>query len=252
MKQTNIRNGVQMFVRSSSVVKVSNLYRCTSIFARLTSSYVRANLSVSSLHQNKCFERGTLHRQPTEALMSEVNRCVTSDKNVTGDHKYDHKIHSIVLIIMVILSYERKKRLDRTHIVFDIIAREYGGCHHDSLMWVTIWTPNVTRRTNTKGVRCSSDLFTLCPNFVQHNQMFIRQNRPYVLISSHMFKLLSNVRPIYMHVRTNTLGCCLDVRPTRNRVVLCSSHLHKCVQVRPIITNVGPRFVQQMISYLRW
>ena len=93
---------------------------------------------------------------------------------------------------MVILSYERKKRLDRTHIVFNIIAREYGGCHHDSLMWVTIWTPNGTCRTNTKGVRCSSDLFTFCPNFVQHNQMFIRQNRPSVLRSSHNSGLGSN------------------------------------------------------------
>ena len=72
--------------------------------------------------------------------MSEIERCVTSDINVTGDHKYDHEIHSIVLIIMVILSYERKKRLDRMHIVLNTVAREYGGCHHDSLMWVTIWT----------------------------------------------------------------------------------------------------------------
>ena len=50
------------------------------------------------------------------------------------------------------------------------------------------------------------------------------------------------------NVRTNTLamGCCLGVRPTRNRVVLCSSHLHKCVQVRPIITNLGPRFIQHI------
>ena len=104
------------------------------------SSYVPANLYVSSLYQNKCFEIGTLHWQPTEALMSEVKICVTSDINVAGGHKYDHKMRSIVLIIIVILPYERKKRLDRTHIVFDTIARENGGCHHDSLMWVTIWT----------------------------------------------------------------------------------------------------------------
>ena len=121
-------------------------------------------------------------------------------------HKCDHKIHSIVLIIMVILSYERKKRLDHTHIVFNIIAREYGRCHHDSLMWVTIWTPNVTCRMNTKGVRCSSDLITFCPNFIQHNQMFIRQNRPSVLSSSHMFKLLSDVRPIYMQCSDEHTG----------------------------------------------
>ena len=112
---------------------------------------------------------------------------------------------------MVILSYERKKRLDRTHIVLNTIAWEYRGYHHDSLMWVTIWTPSVTCRTNTKGVRCSSDLFTFCPNFVPHNQMFIRQNRPSVLSSSHMFKPLSDVRPIYMQCsdeHTGLLSCC--------------------------------------------
>ena len=142
---------------------------------------------MSSLHQNRCFEIGTLHRHPTEALMSEVKICVTSDKIVAADHKYDHKIHTIVLMIIVMLSDKRKKWLDRTHIVFNIIAREYSGFHHDSLMW-----------TNTKGVRCASDLFTFCPNFVQHNQMFIRQNRPSILSSAHIIKLLSDVRPIHM------------------------------------------------------
>ena len=36
------------------------------------------------------------------------------------------------------------------------------------------------------------------------------------------------------------MGCCLDVHPTRDRVVLCSSHFPKCVQVRPTITNLVP------------
>ena len=218
-----------MFVRSSSV-KVS-IFTDAHLFARLTSSYVRVNLSVSSLHQNKCFERGTLHRQATEALMSEVKRCVTSDINVTGDHKYYHKIHSIVQIIMVILSYERKKRLDRTHIVFNTIAWEYRGYHHDSLMWVKIWTPSVTCRTNTKGVRCSSDLFTFCPNFVPHNQMFIRQNRPSVLSSSHIFKPLSDVRPIYIYAMFG--------RTHWAAVLLCVRQGTGWSYVRPICTNVS-------------
>ena len=160
---------------------------------------------MSSLHQNKCSERGTLHRQATEALMSEVKRCVTSDINVTGDHKYDHKIHSIVLIIMVILSYKRKMRLDRTHIVF---------FYHCSII----------RRMSSRFFDVGYNLDTKCHVSDEHKwsalfvrfihilskfrptQMFIRQNRPSVLSSSHMFKRLSDVRPIYMQCSDEHTG----------------------------------------------
>ena len=65
---------------------------------------------------------------------------------------------------------------------------------------------SVTCQTSTKGVHFSSDLLRFCPNFVKHNQMFIRQNRPSVLSSSHMFKLLSDVRPIHMQCSDKHAG----------------------------------------------
>ena len=127
--------------------------------------------------------------------------------------------------------WTQEERLDRTHIVFISISREYDGCHHDSLIWVAIWTrvycTKGTCRMNTKGVRCSSDLFTVCPNFVQHNQMFIRQNRPPILSSSHVFKILADVRPIHMQCSDEHTGLLFWCVPDKEHYSFHDAMLHK-------------------------
>ena len=94
---------------------------------------------------------------------------------------------------------------------------------------VTCRTNKGTYRMNTKWLCCSSDFFTVCPNFVQHNQgvqptkspiclKFVSHDQGFVWCSSNPYATFGETR--------QRSGC---------------SNFYNCVQVRPIITNLGPR-----------
>ena len=117
----------------------------------------------------------------------------------------------------------------------------YLGFLLSILVWI-LWTQDDITFDNektflvvifhAKGVRCPYDLCSIFPNFILDNQMFIRQKSLLCLKFVSHVQAFVHYSPIFApyicNVRTNTIGS-LGVRPTRNRMVCCSSNIHYCV-----------------------
>ena len=122
---------------------------------------------------------------------------------------------------------------------FDTIIREYGGCHHDSLMWVTIWT------------------YVLHECHLSDEQRDVSNEHKVTLLFVRFIHSLSKFRPTQSGVQPTKSPICLKFVSYDQGFVWCSSNpyatfgetrqrsgcsnFHNCVQVRPIITNLGPR-----------